>query len=245
MHVAEPSPRDRARSIAAVALVHAALGYALLTGLGMSIPQKLQESLEVVDLLPPPPAPQEKAAAEHKAAPRKSGEASPANIRSKATEVVAPEVKIIPPPPLPAATKANMGDQFTSGATSMAGPGNGAGGIGNGFGSGGSGDGDGGGGGTPLRLLSGRIKDSDTPKWLEDTRVVHFTFGVSAAGRVTSCHIDRSSGYSQLDQLTCRLVTERFRYKPSRDASGRAVPDEVDGEQVWYGHRDPNGEPQD
>ena len=51
----------------------------------------------------------------------------------------------------------------------------------------------------------------------------------------------RSSGNAALDVTTCRLITERFRYKPTRDASGRKVPDTVTGTQAWHLHRPPPG----
>jgi periplasmic protein TonB len=50
---------------------------------------------------------------------------------------------------------------------------------------------------------------------------------------VTSCTITRSSGVGELDALTCRLIQQRFRYRPSTDRSGRPIPDEVEGEQDW------------
>jgi protein TonB len=58
-----------------------------------------------------------------------------------------------------------------------------------------------------------------------------FTVGVH--GRVTRCTVTRSSGVPELDALTCRLVQQRFVYRPATDRYGRPVSDDVEGEQEW------------
>ena len=37
----------------------------------------------------------------------------------------------------------------------------------------------------------------------------------------------------ELDALTCRLVQQRFVYRPSTDRYGRPIEDEVEGEHDW------------
>ncbi|MDH7976049.1 energy transducer TonB, partial [Sphingomonas sp. AR_OL41] len=118
-------------------------------------------------------------------------------------------------------------------AAPVPGPGTGAGGEGNGNGAGGDGDGD---GGTPLVLIKGRIKDSDYPRDLLRDGVsgtVYLRFVVGVEGRVTSCTVTKTSGSAELDNTTCRLIMERFRYRPTRDRQGRPVPDEVIGYHRW------------
>lgn len=230
--------RGRAMAIAGVVAVHAALGLALLHGLGVALPQSVSDRLTVLNVLPPPPPPPHAVERQHRITPRKEGAAAPPNLRSKPTEVVAPK-PILPPPvpqPIPAAPIAGSGSAPSAGAAPFRGPGTGSGGIGTGTGSGGSGYGDGGGGGTPLRLKSGRLKDSDYPReaWAahaSGTVGLHWIVGVD--GRVHDCSVTRSSGNAALDETTCRLITARFRYVPTKDAAGRPVPDEVDGEHVW------------
>jgi protein TonB len=56
----------------------------------------------------------------------------------------------------------------------------------------------------------------------QGTVAVRFT--VRADGRVGGCAVIRSSGHAELDDVTCRLIEKRFRYRPALDASGRAVP---------------------
>lgn len=57
------------------------------------------------------------------------------------------------------------------------------------------------------------------------------TVGVN--GRVTRCTVTRSSGVPELDVLTCRLIEQRFVYRPATDRQGRPVPDEVEIEWTW------------
>ena len=110
-----------------------------------------------------------------------------------------------------------------------------AGGTGNGTGAGanGSGEGD---GGNDAELIAGRIADADIP---QSVRAAAFSgttraeIGVSVTGQVTGCRISRSSGNSLLDGTTCRLIIQRFRFHPARDAQGHARPDSVTYEQEW------------
>jgi len=203
---------------------------ALLWGLGVRMPTSESVPLQMFDVLPPPPPPPvarvvPKPARSH----RPEGAASPPNLRSKATEIVAPPpvVPLIIPPPVIAAPVAGVGSDSTAGAADVAGPGTGSGGIGIGTGSGGAGDGDGDGGDeTPPRWRRGRIRDSDYPRGAEEVGVggtVGVRYTVETNGRVTGCRVTRSSGNRELDAATCRLIEQRFRYDPSRDAAGRPV----------------------
>lgn len=234
--------RERVTSAVAVAVVHVALGWALLTGLGVSIPEKTQEVLETFNVLSPPPPrpepPQQPPKPLKERAPQKEGAAAPPNIKSRATEVVAPKTEVPIPPPVIVAEKPGPALDPTQGNAPIFGPGTGAGGIGDGTGSGryGDGPGGGGGGGTPLRLISGRIKNSDYPREAFATRAqgsVGLSFVVGTNGRVTSCTVTRSSGNRALDNTTCRLISERFRYRPATDRFGRPYPQTVTGEHVW------------
>ncbi len=61
--------------------------------------------------------------------------------------------------------------------------------------------------------------------------VVQFTVGVD--GRASNCIPVRTSGNSELDALTCRLLVERGQFAPARDAQGRMVAREVYATYVW------------
>jgi protein TonB len=105
-----------------------------------------------------------------------------------------------------------------SGTSAGAGAGGGTGGDGAGTGDGTGGDGEGD-GGTAAEQIAGEITSRDYPRDLFEAEVggrVGIRFTVSPAGRVSECAVTRSSGTPVLDQLTCRLIRERFRYRPSR-----------------------------
>jgi protein TonB len=242
----QTSRRDRVTTAVVVALIHVGLGYALLTGLDVPIPVRFATSLQLINLLPPPPPPAEKPAPTHPHHAHRNGAASPPNLRAKATEIVVPPpiVRLDIPPPVVAAPKIGIGADASAGAAPVVGPGSGSGGRGTGTGSGDAGDGDGD-GGTPLELISGRLKDSDYPRSVPDGvgGTVSIRFIVGVQGRVTECAVTRSSGNADLDEVTCRLIKERLRYRPTLNAAGKPIPDVVIGTHRWTSRRgaaDPN-----
>ena len=230
--------RERLGAAALTAVIVVALGYALLLGLAFhGTTGPAQQALATFDLAPEPPPPERIVPPPRKIA-RRSGKASPPNLRSKATEVTAPVpiIQVAPPPPIVVAPLPNIGVQSTSGASDRAGPGTGAGGIGNGNGAGGDGDGDGSGLERVPRLISGRIKGSDIPDSILDIGfrgVVGVRYRVETDGRVTNCTVARSSGNMLMDQATCRAIEKRFRYDPWRNISGRPVRSTVLRDQQW------------
>ena len=219
---------DRWRGGGLALAVTAVLGWALIAGLAVRGSALREDALETFSVLPePPPKPREKPIPPPQRVSRPEGEAAPQNLRSQPAEIVVPPLPPMPTPVI-AAPIAGPGADASAGAAEVPGPGTGAGGIGNGFGAGGSGDGDGGGWGdeTPPERIGGRIRDSDLPDWVVESgtggRVgVRYIVGIN--GRVSDCEVTRSSGSGPLDALTCRLITQRFRYRPSRDARGRPV----------------------
>jgi protein TonB len=253
-------PKERVGSVAATLAVHFALGLALLWGLGAPLPRVAERALEVFAVGPPQPPPvisipprpaSSNDAARRPAAPGREGAASPANLRSEPTPVVAP-APVIPmpmPPPIVSAPVAGRGDDPSAGAAPVPGPGTGAGGVGDGRGSGFGGDGGGGGGGrglgpaTPPRLLRGAIRDADYPRWAWEAGVggtVGVRFTVTIEGRVANCRITRSSGYRQLDVWTCDLLARRYHFAPSRDRNGEPVPADVVEDHGWEVRDEPH-----
>lgn len=237
-----PDPRDRLISALLSAGLVALLGWLLVTGLGVRMPGAVERALETFEVAPPappPPVPIVPAPARNR---RPEGEAAPPNLRSTATPVVAPVPIVIVrlPSPVPAAPVADFGGDPTQGAAAVPGPGTGAGGIGDGRGSGGRGDGDGGGWEgeeeTPPRRIRGRLRYADHPQagaagGVSDT--VSVRYYVEVDGRVSGCRVTASSGNAALDATTCRLITERFRYRPSLDARGRPVRSVVVVDHDW------------
>lgn len=223
-------PRERAYALAAVALVQIAVGLALLRGLhvemvrGSDIVQRLVEVTlpKPPPPLQPPPKPKRRQAAAPKAAPEKLG-GSPGPKPAHAPPSVAPVVAVKP-------------SAAPSGGGTGTGPALGAG-AGGGTGGNGYGEDE---GGTDLEQIAGEITSRDYPKHLGNFNIggrVSMTFTVQVNGRVTGCRVTRSSGVPELDDLTCRLIEQRFRFRPSTDRYGRPVSEEVDYDFDWISLR--------
>jgi protein TonB len=235
--------RSAAPAIGAVVLP-ALIGYLLIVGLAVRLGAPVPDILATFAVGPTPPPPPVKQVVPRKPRSHKpDGAASPANLKARPTDVVAPTF----PPPIPqliaAAPKAGPGAAASAGASTVPGPGTGAGGQGDGTGSGdrGSGDGDDG-DWTPPRLVHMGIKDKDYPPSVGDSpapRPLLTRLSIDAQGRVTHCAVTQSSGDAAYDAITCRLVEQRFRFKPARDPHGRPVASFADGEHEWTGRSRP------
>lgn len=242
MYVSQP---PRAVSAIAAAAVTAFMLAVLVFGFGSrSLVENPPALLSIaLDELPPAPKPTERPderQTDRKAAPK--DEPGKRNLKNAATAVVAPPVvPLIVPPPVVAAPIANVGSAAQSGASPLPGPGQGAGTRGDGLGGGGTGgDGDGTGDGEAVqgpRRTSGRIVFSDLPESAlamgEEAEVV-VVYTVEADGHVSRCRPQRSSGYPAIDSLTCRLIEERFRFRPALDRRGRAVASQVRETHSWF-----------
>jgi len=91
-------------------------------------------------------------------------------------------------------------------------------------------------GGTDLAHIAGEILPSDYPRDLGNSGIggrVSVLLEVGVNGRVTRCSIEHSSGVPELDGLTCRLMEQRFRFRPSTDRYGRPIADEVEWDHDW------------
>ena len=228
-------PRERLVALVAVALVQLGLGAALLSGLRVDVLRQNDVVARLIEITlpqqPPPPPPvvqvrprpaKHETSAAPKAAPKPIG-GSPGPQPSHALPAPTPVVAVHPTAP-------------ASGGGSGTGPA-----IGSGAGGGTGGQGYGGDdeGGTDLVQIAGEITSSDYPPDLRARDIggrVGMVFTVGANGRVTSCTVTRSSGVPELDALTCRLIQQRFRYRPSTDRYGRPIADEVEGEHDWVAH---------
>lgn len=230
------SGRQRFLAGGGTLFVAAAIGAGLISGLDFDVVRKAGDAITAVAIPnPPPPEPTVPAPAPGEKA---SGKASAANKHARAAPVAAPKPVLPPvvPPPVPAAPRPDSGRESSAGASSMAGPGSGAGGQGDGTGAGGAGSGTGSGGGKAV-LLSGRITDRDYPREASRARIggdVEVRFTIEASGRVSRCRVTRSSGDASLDATTCRLIEERFRFKPATNARGEAVASPYGWRQSWW-----------
>ena len=235
----QASKSDRIKSAIAVAVFHALLGYAFVVGLGVDVVAQAGETMKLFDVTEPPPPPPERIVPDRRPSEAPEGEASPQNLRSKATPVVAPkpEVPLQVPPPIIAAPTPAQGAERSTGAAPVPGPGTGAGGGGTGTGSGGQGDGTGGGLRQRARLIEGELSRRDYPPAARRAGIggrVVVRIDVGTNGRVAACSIVQSSGNPDLDETSCRLIKRRYRYEPARDAAGRPAPDVIREGHVWF-----------
>jgi protein TonB len=187
-----------------------------------------------VPLPPPPTPPPEPPPGKPDDTPQ--GAAAPEGRKANPREVSAPRPKLVvtrkTAPPVP-----GKGADDSSGAGDK-GDGTGAGGQGNGTGSGNGGNGTGGGMVSPPVKVAGDINSArDYPKASRDLRVgtdVVVALTVGTDGRVKGCRVVRGSADPQAGPITCRLATERFRFRPATDAAGNAVQAVFGWRQRWF-----------
>ena len=234
-----PATRTGAALVSAALVGGIAVALALGLARGIVPPLPAPPGFVAIELEPPPsPPPPEP--------PPRSAEASAAkdragvrNRQNLATPVVAAPKRLpTPPPPVAAATSPASGTASQSGASPFPGPGDGAGSAGSGLGGGGlGGSGDGGGIATGPRQIRGRLVVGDFPDGLigpGEQATVGVRYTVETDGRVSGCTITRSSGFSAVDTMACRLITARFRYRPAANRAGQPVRSVISETHTWY-----------
>jgi protein TonB len=242
MYVSQP---PRAVSAVTAALLTAGILAVLVLGFGTPRLAQPVPALLSVDLpapTPPQPKPMERPEKRSSSRAAPKDEAGIRNLENKATAIVAPPVvPLIVPPPVVAAPRADVGDDVQTGASPLPGPGRGAGTQGDGLGGGGTGgDGDGSGDGVAVqgpRRTSGRMSFGDLPEnalAMGEEAAVTVIISVESDGRVSACRPEESSGHPSIDSLTCRLIAQRFRYRPALDRRGRAVRSFVRETHHWF-----------
>jgi protein TonB len=221
---------SRTKAIAAVALVHAALGAAIFIGLNVDVVSRAVERMQTIDIrLPPPPPPEPPPPPKRQEKKVKLDEGA-AGKKAEPTPVVAPKPRLPVPSPIPAAPIAGTGSATSSGAAD----------YGTGTGAGGSGSGRGGGGDTskytPARRIS-KIPDREYRR-LAATGLrsgsVGVTIKVNTDGSVSNCRIARSSGDGGIDALMCDLTLRYVRFEPARDDRGRPIAQDITFYPNWY-----------
>lgn len=89
---------------------------------------------------------------------------------------------------------------------------------------------------SPPRQVAGSISNDDYPAdaiLAEQQGSTAFTITVGPDGVPSDCRVTESSGSESLDKASCDLVTQRFRYDPARDPSGRPITSEISRRVVW------------
>ena len=200
--------QNRTVTIGAVVVVHAAIGYALLTGLATTvitrfIPEPMQ-IYEVKDPVPPPPD---------------LSPPPPADkIAQRTMETLSPPIRQVEAPgegPIVIASlEPQPGPMLDGSATTPAEPAS----------------------QPTVSLARGVLPRGNEGSWFpqdsypaaarraeaEGTVSVRVTVG--ADGRVSDCAVTTSSGNADLDGATCRLAKRNGRFEPARDDQGMAVP---------------------
>lgn len=224
-------PRERLTALAAVVIVQAALAFALLNGLRLDVTRPAEAVQRLVDItLQKPPPPPKPPPVQPRPRPQQHQAAAPRAVHDKLGGSPGPRPAHAPPSVTPIVavkpTAAPSGGGTGTGPALGSGAGGGAGGNGYGADEGGS----------DLEHIAGDIEQSDYPRDLGRAGVggrVSVTLTVEPTGRVSACRLTRSSGVPELDSLTCRLMQQRFRFRPSTDRYGRPIRDEVDWDHDW------------
>lgn len=192
---------NRIIAIIIVALIHVAVGYALITGLAYSAVKKAIERVTTVDITePPPPPPDTPPPPQPDTPPPPVAPPPPINI-SVAPPPIQVQPNIPPPAPVirivpPAAPPAPPPPRFTPKNPEPRGnPG------------------------------SWATTDDYPSRALREERegVTRFTLQVGSDGRVTNCTVTGSSGSPDLDEAACRALTRRARFKPATNGEGQPV----------------------
>ena len=196
---------NRTAALVVVALIHLALGYALVTGLAYNVMKQAAEDLKTFDVEEEPPPPEEEPPPpenEPQTPPPPQVAAPPPLVR---TPMQLPTIQATPNPPPFVPTPV-----YRPAPPAPPAP-------------------------PPVRRvepqsvvgsLQGLIRDSDYPSSAidnEEQGTVSVVLQIGTNGRVTSCSVASSSGSRALDSTTCRVLQSRAKFSPARDSSGNAT----------------------
>ncbi len=191
-------------AIGAVALLHAGVGYALVTGLAYNAAKQVYEDLKTFDVAPdepekpeepPPPPPKVDLP------PPPKVNVPPPVVTSSVvtTNTITPQATIAPPPP-PAPPAPPAPPRVAERAVQR----------------------------------GGSISDEDYPSSSirnEEQGTSVATFTISAEGRVVACNASGAS--PTLDAETCKLIMRRFRFRPAKDSSGQPIEETKSQRVTW------------
>lgn len=208
----------RITAIVVVALLHALLGYALVTGLAYNVVKQVAKDLKTFDVIEEPPPPEEEPPP-----PETPQQVQPPPVVSPppivrvntppppvSTVRVAPPPVITttapPAPPRPPAPPPPPAPPRVVEPT------------------------------RPTANLQGLITAEDYPAAAqrnEETGTVAVRLTVGTNGRVSNCTVTSSSGSSSLDSTTCRLLRSRARFTPAKDNRGQPIADTTSTRITW------------
>jgi protein TonB len=202
-------------AIVIVALIHAALAYAFITGLAFQVVKKVAQDLKTFDVEEEPPPPPEKLPPPPevpKNLPPPPIVAPPPIVQTQApTNTI---VTVRTPPPAPIITP--QAPQAPPPPPSAASP-------------------------LKPRNQSSWLSDEDYPaSALRESAQgsTGYKLDVGPDGRVTNCTVTSSSGNADLDGQTCKLLPRRARFTPAKDTAGNGMPQSFTGRITWRVPRD-------
>lgn len=192
---------SRITAIVIVALIHAVIGYAFVTGLAYQYVKKVSEKLNTFDVEEPPPPPPDEPPP-----PPPDIKLAPPPVVSPppiVTTTAPPQVVFttpVPPPPAPVIVAppppAPPPPPRVSQAAGLK--------------------------GNPGQFFGADVYPPDAIRAQAQGRVVA-RLTVGADGRVSGCDITASSGNASLDSTTCRIARSRVKYTPAKDEAGRPI----------------------
>jgi protein TonB len=219
--------RGRIGAIVIVALLHAILGYAFITGLAYSVIKQAAQDLKTFDVAEEPPPPEEEPPPPPPDTPQPVQPpqivSPPPIVRTQTTppqvqvtrtapppQVTytaapappAPRVAPPPPPPPPPPPSAPVKAQDARAKANLA----------------------------------SYVSDDDYPPAAADREeqgTTGFRLTIGPDGRVTSCTVTSSSGSSTLDRATCSIMRSRARFTPARDTAGNPTTDTHNDRITW------------
>lgn len=196
---------NRIIALIIVALIHILVGYVLVTGLAYEAVKKAVERVTTVDIEEPEPEPEDEPPPPEEVpdnspppivAPPPPINIAPAPppIRTQPTIPPPAPIAVRVPPPAPPAPPPPPPPAFKPKDPEPR--------------------------GRPGDWASARDYPS---RALREERegVTRFRVTVSADGRVTNCQVTGSSGHSDLDDTTCKLIERRGRFRPATDGNGK------------------------
>jgi protein TonB len=184
--------KNRMVALGLVAVLHAGLGYAFVTGLALKAVKAIVQPLETVNVEeeapppeePPPPPPQEVEIPPFVPPPEVSvAQDAPAPTITTQNTISQPEPPRFTPPAPPAPAAPTV-------APTPATP----------------------------RGRGNVISEDDYPdasRRAEEQGVVRVRFTIGADGRVGDCAVAQSSGFPRLDDATCKIIQRRWRFNPA------------------------------
>jgi periplasmic protein TonB len=203
---------SRIAAIIIVAILHAFLGYAFVTGLAYNVMKKVAADLKTFDVEEPPPPPDEPPPPPPDVPVPPPPITAPPQIVPTQMPSVAPPAPPPPPPSPPPAAPVPPPPPPPPPPPKRIEP------------------------AAAKANLASYISNDDYPASAlraEEEGATAFRLTVGPNGRVTGCQVTSSSGSSALDSATCRLLTARARFTPARDSTGSPTTGSATGRIVW------------